>query len=48
MPCGFEGAGCDAVKFLERFALNFFSILLAGGTKIALNGHEKPIAGAAF
>jgi hypothetical protein len=35
LPARLDGAGCEVAKFPERFALNFFSILLAIGPKIA-------------
>jgi hypothetical protein len=37
-PAWLDGARCETAKFPERFALNFFSILLAIGLKIARDG----------
>jgi hypothetical protein len=38
LPAWLDRAGCETAKFPERFALNFFSILLDIGLKIARDG----------
>jgi hypothetical protein len=41
-------AGSGPLKFLERLELNFFSILLAGGLKVARTARKRANPGAAF
>jgi hypothetical protein len=43
-PCGWEDPGRNLPKFPERFAFNFFSILLAGGLNIAQKGRQGPLS----
>jgi hypothetical protein len=38
LPAWLDRAGYETAKFPERFALNFFSILLPIGLKIARDG----------
>jgi hypothetical protein len=45
---GLEAAFPGPPKFSERLALNFFSILLAGGRKIARKARKRATLDAAF